>query len=305
MAGGRLQAFRAAPRTAARVIVRVLLLFAPLLSAFLIETSSTSHAQALNKPKVMIVMEEKVAGVFGTTGWETIGQAESTLAQKLIAAGFQVVDPQTVRRNIARDKALRLLEGDERAAALAGLQFGAQVVIIGTAISKNVGGKLYGTNMQSLHATVQARAVWSDDGRIIASKVAESQKAHLDEVQGGVLAIRDATSEIADALTSALLVTAVNRQVGGAPQQITLSISGLVSYRHLAFIQQFLESSVQGVKAVQIRQFAQGSAELGIDYGGRADTIAAQLASQKFTGFRLEPTSVTANRLDVRAVLQK
>lgn len=267
--------------------------------------SDAAFGQVVEKPKVMVVMEEKVAGVFGTTGWETVGQAESTLMSKLMAAGFQVVDAQTVRRNVPRDKAMRLLEGDERAAALAGLQFGAQVVILGTAISKNVGGKLYGTNMQSLHATVQARAIWSDDGRVIATRVTESQKAHLDEVQGGVLAIREATSELADALTSALLVTSVNRQPGGAPQQITLSISGLVSYRHLAFIQQFLEKGVQGVTGVQMRQFAQGSAELGVDYAGRSDWIAAQLAQQKFTGFRLEPTSVTPNRLDIRAVLER
>jgi hypothetical protein len=78
-----------------------------------------------------------------------------------------------------------------------------------------------------------------------------------------------------------------------------------VSYRHLSFIQQFLEQNVQGVKAVQMRQFAQGSAELGIDYAGRSDAIAAQLANQKFTGFRLEPTSVTPNRLDIRAVLER
>jgi hypothetical protein len=253
----------------------------------------------------MVVMEEKVAGVFGTTGWETIGQSESTLAAKLMAAGFQVVDAQTVRRNIPRDKALQLLAGDEKAAALAGLQFGAQVVITGQAISKNVGGKLYGTNMQSLQATVQARAVWTDDGRVIATGVAESSKAHLDEVQGGVLAIREASGELADTLTAALLAESYKRHAGGGGQQITLLISGLVSYRHLAFVQQFLERGVQGVKAVQMRQFAQGSAELTVDYAGASSLIAAQLATQKFTGFRLEPTSVTPNRLDVRAVLEK
>ncbi len=283
------------PSARTPLLLLAILCFAPLHGAF---------AQVTEKPKVLVVIEEKVAGVFGTTGWETIGQAESTLAAKLMAAGFPVVDAQTVRRNIPRDKALQLLQGDERAAALAGLQFGAQVVITGQAISKNVGGKLYGTNMQSLQATVQARAMWSDDGRVIATRVAESSKAHLDEVQGGVLAIREASGEIADALTAALLAESYKRQSGGGAQ-ITLLISGLVSYRHLAFIQDFLERGVQGVKGVQMRQFAQGSAELTVDYAGQSNQIAAQLANQKFTGFRLEPTSVTPNRLDIRAVLEK
>jgi hypothetical protein len=284
------------PSARTRLLLAAILCLAPLHAAF---------GQVAEKPKVMVVMEEKVAGVFGTTGWETVGQAESTLMAKLMAAGFQVVDAQTVRRNIPRDKALQLLAGDEKAAALAGLQFGAQVVITGQAISKNVGGKLFGTNMQSLQATVQAKAIWTDDARVIATRVAESSKAHLDEVQGGVLAIREASGEVADALTAALLAESKNLQAGGRAQQITLLISGLVSYRHLAFVQEYLERGVQGVRGVQMRQFAQGSAELGVDYAGQSSQIAAQLANQKFTGFRLEPTSVTPNRLDVRAVLEK
>jgi hypothetical protein len=258
---------------------------------------------AEGKPKVMVVIEEKVAGIFGTTGWEVVGQAESTLAEKFLAAGFPVVDPQTVRRNIPREKALRLLEGDQKAAAVAGIQFGAQVVITGTAISKNAGGKLLGTNMQSLQATVQARAVASDDGRILTTRSAQSSKAHIDELQGGVLAIQEASREVADGLIADL------REVwkGGTSgtQQLTLIISGLVSYRHLAFVQSFLEREVQGVKAVQLRQFTQGTAEIALEYAGQSSLIAGQLANQKFTGFRLEPTDVTPNRLEVRAVLDR
>ncbi len=253
------------------------------------------------KPKVMIVIDEKVAGVFGTTGWETVGQAESTLAERFMAAGFPVVDSQTVRRNLPRDKALRLLEGDERAAAVAGLQFGAQVVITGTAISKNAGGKLLGTNMQSLQATVQAKAVRSDDGRVIATHSAQEAQAHIDEIQGGVLAIQKATRKVADAMIADIL----RQEVSGGTKQITLMISGLVSYRHLMAVRNFLERGLKGVQAVQQRQFTQGSAELTLDYAGASNRIADKLALQKFTGVRLEPTNVTPNRVDLRAVLDK
>ncbi|HVL59172.1 MAG TPA: hypothetical protein VM491_21975 [Burkholderiaceae bacterium] len=273
--------------------------------------------------KVALVFEEKVAGMFGTTGWETIGQAESAIAAKLMSAGFAVVDPQTVKRNIARDKALRMMEGDDRGAALAGLQFGAQIVITGTAISKNAGGRLLGTNMQTLQATVQARAIRTDDARVLAAHTAQSSKAHIDEMQGGVLAIREASEEIADAFVSAMQqLVAVRQPTVAAPQavgtgvggggppaadatEITVTITGLVSYRHLDFVQRFLESNVQGVRGVHLRQFASGTAELALEYQGRTSLIARDLSRQKFTGFRLEPTSVTPNRLDLRAVLER
>ena len=259
------------------------------------------HAQA-GKPKVMVVIEEKVAGVFGTTGWEVVGQAESTLASRFMAAGFPVVDPQTVHRNIPRDKAMRLLEGDERAAAVAGLQFGAQILIMGTAISKNAGGKLLGTSMQSLQATVQARAVRSDDARIIATQTAQEAQAHIDEVQGGVLAIQRASETVADALIASILGQEAS---AGGRQQITLVISGLVSYRHLMAVRGYLEGGLKGVQGVQQRQFSQGTAELSVAYAGTAQQIADTLALEKFTGFRLEPTNVSPNRVDLYAVLDK
>lgn len=262
-----------------------------------------AQAQPAERPRVMVVIEEKVAGVFGTTGFETVGQAESTLARQLAAAGFPVVDPQTVRRNIARDKALRLLEGDQQAATLAGLQFGAQVVITGQAISKNAGGKLLGTNMQTLQAVVQARAVSSDDGRVLASRTAQGSQAHIDEVQGGALAIEKASLEVAEGLIAELQAAWSRRAQG--PADLTLVIAGLVSYRHLMAVRQFLETGLKGVKAVQVRQFAQGTAELGVQFAGPATAVADDLARRKFTGFRLEPISVTPNRLDLQAVIEQ
>jgi hypothetical protein len=178
------------------------------------------------------------------------------------------------------------------------------VVITGQAISKNAGGKLLGTNMQSLQATVQARAVRSDDAQVIATRSAQAAQVHIDELQGGVLAIQEASRELADALIAAIL-QAWQRGGYGGSQQITLIISGLVSYRHLSAVQQFLASGLEGVRAVNLRQFIQGTAELTLDYAGAASRIAEELAARRFPGYRLEPTNVTPNRLDLRAVLDR
>jgi len=256
------------------------------------------------KPKVMVIIEEKVGGLFGTTAWENVGQAESTLMERLVAAGFNVVDPATVRANIPRDKALRLLEGDPKAAATAGLQYGAQVVITGRAFSKNSGGRLLGTQMQSLQATLQARAVRADDGRVLSSRSEQGAKAHIDEMQGGALAIKEASEKLSDAMVNDILKS-WKADVYGRSQEITLIISGLVSYRHLSAVKSFLEKDLQGVKAVHQRNFTQGTAELQLDFAGKTSLIADELSSKRFTGFRLEPTNVTPNRLDVRAVIDR
>lgn len=256
------------------------------------------------KPKVMVIIEEKVGGLFGTTAWEDVGQAESTIMERLIAAGFNVVDPAQVRANIPRDKALRLLEGDPKAAAAAGLQYGAQIVITGRSFSKNAGGKLLGTQMQSIQATLQARVIRSDDGRVISSRSEQGTRAHIDEMQGGVLAIKEASEKLSDTLMSDILGS-WKKEVYGRAQEITLVISGLVSYRHLSAIKKFLETDLQGVKAVHQRSFTQGIAELLLDYGGKTSFVADELASKRFTGFRLEPTNVTPNRVDAQAIIER
>ncbi len=260
--------------------------------------------QLKEKPKVMVLIEEKVGGLYGTTAWENVGQAESTIMERLMAAGFNVVDPAQVRANIPRDKALRMLEGDQKAAAAAGIQYGAQVVITGRAFSKNAGAKLLGTQMQSIQATLQARVVRSDDGRVISSRSEQGTKAHIDEMQGGALAIKEASEKLSDTLTNDILGS-WKKEVYGRSQEVTLVVSGLVSYRHLTAVKSFLESNLQGVKAVHQRSFTQGTAELMLDYGGRTSFVADELANKRFTGFRLEPTNVTPNRVDVQAIIER
>jgi hypothetical protein len=261
------------------------------------------HALA-EKPKVMVIMEEKVTGGFGTTVWEDVGQAESTIMERLIAAGFNVVDPQTVRSNITRDQALRIMEGDVQAAAAAGLQYGAQVVISGKAFSKSAGGRILNTQLRSIQATLQARVIRSDDAKIISSRSEQGRQAHADEVQGGALAIRDAAGRMADVMIADILAQ-WSREAYGRTKEITLVITGLESYRHLTAIKQFLEKEMQGVRGVNQRSFLGGAAELMLDYGGKSSNVADELANRKFAGFYLEPTNVTPSRVDVKAVFKK
>lgn len=252
----------------------------------------------VEKPKVMIIMDETI-GLTGTN--IAVGQAEATMMEKFISAGFNVVDSETVKANITRDKALRMLEGDNKAAAAEGLKYGAQVVITGKAFSKTAAGKLYGTNMHSIQATLQARVIKTDTAKVIASRSENAAQAHIDEMQGGSLAIKEASEKLSDELIQ-LIVKQWSGEVYGRSQEITVMISGLASYRHLAAIKKFLEKGTQGVKAVHQRSFTGGVAELMLDYGGKSSNIADELAGRKFTGFRLEPTNVTPSRIDVRVI---
>jgi hypothetical protein len=261
---------------------------------------STVHRQG---SRIMILMEEKIMGVFGTTGHEQIGHTEAILAQYFRTLGFKVLDAKMVKRNITQSQGLRMLEGDDAAAAAVGLQHGAQYSILGTALSKPAGAKLYGSQIQTIHATVTARVVRNDDAQVIATGSAQAAKAHIDEVRGGTMALEEALNNLAQDLSGQILATDTQGR-GGAAQEMTLLITGLVSYRHLDFVMDYLEKKVPGVKQVQLNSFTSGVAELSVDYTGPMKDLARRLATERFRGFRLEPTHVTVNRRDIKAVLQ-
>jgi hypothetical protein len=42
-----------------------------------------------------------------------------------------------------------------------------------------------------------------------------------------------------------------------------------------------------------------------LNYAGKSSLVADELANKRFTGFRLEPTNVTPNRVDVQAIIER
>lgn len=290
--------------TPAQAVKKSVVLMLLLISAVIASLPLTAQAASV-PPTIMIIMHEKVAGVFGTTGYEQPNQAELTLMDKFNELGFRVVDPSTVKRNLTRAQGLRFLEGNDAAAAVHGLQHGAEISIIGSVISKPSGGKLYGTRMQTIQATLTARAIRNDDARVIATASASATQAHIDEVQGGVMAIEKAASELAENLGDQLSAKWQAKQQRAAPHEVKLLITGLVSFRHLDFVMGFFEKEVKGVKHVQLRTFSEGVADIELDYRGEIRKLARQIASKKFRGFRLEPTNVSSNSIDMAVMIDK
>jgi hypothetical protein len=219
-----------------------------------------SYGQAakstVDKPRLWVLIEEKAIWILDTADIsENPGQAEVTLMEELGRLGYKVVDSATVRKNITQSKGLQTLEGDAHAAAAVGLQYGAQFSVVGKAISKLGKVELYGTEMKSIHATVNARIIRNADARIMASASANASVAHLDEVIGGAMAIEKAARELAGKLDGSFQSFQTLNDSGEA--EMVLKISGLKSYRHLDFVITRLETRIEGVARSGIRKVAE------------------------------------------------
>ena len=239
-------------------------------------------------------MEERIVWILDTADIaESPGQAEITLIEELSRMGFDVVDSATVRKGITQTQGLRVLEGDEQAAAAIGLQYGAEYSVVGNAFAKLGTAGIYNTQLKTVYATVNARLIRNSDARIIASASANANVAHLDEVQGGTMAIEQASREIAGQLEAKFKNLAAS---SGA--EVVLNISGLKSFRQLDTVLQALENATPGVEKVAIGHFTSGTAQLTTIYRGEIRDLATILVRERFPGFRLEPTHVTPNRID-------
>jgi hypothetical protein len=277
-----------------------------LLSTLLLGLLYIAAVEGAQAGRILVVFQEKQMGILGTTGFEQPGAAETLLIGTLRDLGYDVVDSETVHRNIVQSKGLRLLEGNDKAAAALGLQYGAEYSIVGKAISKPAGGKLYGSNLQSIHATVTARLIRNADARVLGSASGSDKQAHIDELTGGSLAIEKAVGTITPKLISALETHAVSTSMNSTMgNKLMLNISGLVSYRHLDFVMGYLENEVQGSNSVDLLSFNNGIAELSMDFESSSGDLARQIANKRFRGFRLEPTVVTDGRVDLNTVIDR
>jgi len=255
--------------------------------------------QALKeKPKLVVLIDEQNMGA--GRGFGDAAEAETALVQAFLAKGFHVVDPETLRRSIDRESALRAVAGDDRAAAAIAQRHGAQIAVMGKA-QASAGPRIQNTNMRSIQAVVTARVVETDSAKIIATGSENAAKPHIHPVTGGSLAITGASNKLAKKLISDITAQ-WQKDVYGSSRELVLSVTGLSSYLELDEVMSFLENQVQGVKAVHQRSFAEGTAELGLDYAGTTRDLARDLARHQFQGFALNPTDVTPNKISAKAM---
>jgi hypothetical protein len=148
-------------------------------------------------PRTLVFIQEQGDG----------GTATREVASFLVDAGFPLVDPALAATAAQRDLVQAALRGDETAAVQLGRDFGAHVLILGTAdwgVAPNplVQGGVVGT------ANVSLRAIRLDAGRVLATRQADGRSPDLTEQAARTTAIRQAVTRLLE--TTELLGAVAN-----------------------------------------------------------------------------------------------
>jgi hypothetical protein len=159
---------------------------------------------AANENKVVLLIKEKsFTSAPVTSFWDIIPISETQLANNLIEDGIEVMARDEVREIISETNVLSAIKGDLLSARKIGLKAGADIVIVGTAVSS-----LREENLKDGVITVQAninvKVVSTLESSLIAAKTEFSTIKHEQALQAELEAFDVASNKLSDFLVPSL-----------------------------------------------------------------------------------------------------
>lgn len=250
------------------------------------------------KPKVMLLIDEKSLGTIATA------EIEALAIGLLIEEGVPVVDQDMVRANIKKDQRLLKMAGDARGAASLGLQYGADVIIIGEAVAKPSARRIAESNLRTYQAVATLRAVRTDNSETIASASETASKVGLEDVAGSSQALKAAGQQVLGALIPKML-KAWEGSGGAASKRglvINLTIGGVDKAWKLKEIREKLRSMDDVVVSVLQKSYTAGVAVFDVESVIPAEELSERLLLDSPEGLKFQLLDVSRAKMDLRAV---
>ncbi len=255
------------------------------------------------KPRTMVLIDEKNISEHYYHVMADMNTTETTLMNELMNYGFPFVDPTQSKTVIAKDVVSSALQGDASAAASIAGRLGAEIILTGTAISKEASGGpsvVRDAGFKSCQANLTLRAIRADDASIIAVASAHDVAAHIDEITGGTMALQKAAKKGAQEIKEKILKVWQQDVYSGT--QVQLQVMNISSFSQLNLFKNSLRYYVRGVQNVNQRSFEAGTALFDIDIKGNAEQMAGELDAKEIEGLKLQVVGLTANRVTVKIV---
>ncbi len=253
--------------------------------------------QRKHKPRVMVIAVETIKDKY-LRDLGNLSVTESAMIGIFRQKGFKVIDADTVKKVTERDQLLSALQGDNMLAAKIGLQYGAEIVVMGKATADSSGYIMSNNKLQSINANVTARVIRTDNAEIIATGDQMSTRAHISVISGAHTAFKIAGEKLAGTMVEQILGKWTTETAN--LNSVVLVISGLDSYSDLIALKEALAHDVRGVKGVHQRSFTGGEAKLEIELRGDTQALAEVLVTQEIGNLSIDITDMSQNKIQAR-----
>jgi len=252
-------------------------------------------------PRVMVmIVEQNILN--SETYWNQYvhsgSQAEASIVKKLKEKGFNVVDSQVQRRQVVPADAHAAWEGNYETAGNIGTKFGAEIVIVGEATSTRAENTIMGSDLISVSSALNASAVKSGTGEVIAQAQTSGTAAHINEVAATQQSLVKAADQAGDQLIDGILETWKKESSG--TRQLLVQIDD-INPSEVDKVKATL-GKMRGVTEVIVRNISNGSADINIESKTDAQDLSDVIGKSSFPGFHLVLVDSSVDHLQYRVV---
>ena len=166
---------------------------------------SVQDVQSAKTKVILLISEQNIEGP-QRAWWASeidLSTTEAKVAQKLIDAGYEILEPSDLTKTIKQDRAFRLVNLSEEQSVKLGNLSNADYVVLGKAVA-SAGGLVPQSTMRSCFANLSAKLIRVKDGKVLAYLDAAGNSAHMDAVTGGREALASAGEDLAAKILDAL-----------------------------------------------------------------------------------------------------
>lgn len=148
---------------------------------------------------VVLIKETSFTSAPVTSFWDIFPISETQLVKNLMEEGIEVIGREQVREMVSETTVLNAIKGDLKSARSIGLKTGADIVIVGTAVS-SLRGKRAVEEIKTVQANINVKVVSTLESSLIAAKTDFSTIKHEYALQAELEAFDNASEKLADFL---------------------------------------------------------------------------------------------------------
>jgi len=214
---------------------------------------------------------------------------------------FKVIEKDQVDRIREGEKLKAALKGDNAAAAAAGLEVGADVIIVGQAVAKYFTSPALG-GLISASANMTLRAVRADTAEVIAAATPPPSRAvDITDEAAAYKALGMAAEKASSAFIDSIMAKWRRDQRKGTGLDVV--VDG-VDFKKLKAVRNTL-AGIQGVSDVQQLYLVGRRALLSVTYKGDTVTLAEEIEKAVFTGLNVGVVGLSAYKLELEVTPPK
>ncbi len=157
-------------------------------------------AGPVSENKVAVLIKEKsFTSAPVNSFWDIFPISETQLTKNLMEEGIEVIGREQLREMVSETTVLKAIRGDLKSARSIGLKAGADIVIVGTAVS-SLRGENAKEGTKTVQANISVKMVSTLEPSLIAAKAEFSTIKHARALQAELEAFDIASKKLADFL---------------------------------------------------------------------------------------------------------